>query len=82
MDSLACSAWTRLVVGGVWPSSMSANSRGVHPGSDRNWLFIKARKESKGLEGYLDSDGFRDLRFYMIERGEGKPVEAVLELKG
>lgn len=33
--------------------------------------------KSKGMEGYLDSNGFRDLEVCMIGRREGK-----LELKG
>lgn len=41
-----------------------------------------ARKESKGMEGYLGSDGFRDLKFYSIGKAEGKPREVMLELKG
>lgn len=40
------------------------------------------RKQSKGLEGYLDSDDFKDLKFYVIVRGKGKPIEALLELTG
>lgn len=36
----------------------------------------------KGMEGYLGSDGFKELTFYVIGRRKRKPIEVILELKG
>lgn len=77
-----CLLWTWLAVAAFGTAARVQAAEEHNFGFDRNWLFIKVRKQSKRMEEYLDSDDFEDLKFYMIVRGKGKPIEALLELKG